>query len=634
VWDMIWSPAAGRLSALFWFRIWQRHTLVLLLSTTPDIDGIQQSGETGFPAVTVNLMSPGPDGIIGTGDDTTITTTATDSFGLYEFTNVPAGTYYVNFALPAGSTFSPIGTGNVLTANSNVNPATGNTGLIPVTATTEYGIANAGLYQQFISINDVTITRPHSGLAPMTFTVTLSPVNLNVTDVPYATADGTATVANNDYLPTSGTLVFPVGVTSETITVQAVGNLIIENNVAFTVNLTAPPDYIPAKIVGTGTILDSNFPVATVSGPPAQTRSATVALVYPFVISLSATAPFTVSVPYTTMDQSAVANVDYVPAIGTAVFGPGTTTLTIDVSVNPGVNPELDKTFLFELTTPPAPITEVVGTPSQATGTILTNVLPGVNAVAGQVTESLTGLAYLPFNVDVNAPLTSGFSVSYATSNGTAIAGTDYQAESGTLSFGPGRIQQTVYVPVFRQFIQQQQKTLSFTISNPSTSINLITPVVTGTINYVTLSALPFSAAKRVVYTDALNQRVTVSMQGVGSGNVVFLGTASNATNAYEVVVNNTNAASSVTMKVARGGQTSLTKFDYLLSRWDHQRQVDQHRWIGFCRRQRRGVEPGLCRRFDNYRRWRGFGSIADSEFQPGAEQQHHLGHSHHVSDG
>src|SRR5208282_712386 len=100
-----------------------------------------------------------------------------------------------------------------------------------------YDVANVGIYQQDISINDVTITRPHTGLAAMTFTVTLAPVNLAVTDVTYTTLDGTATVANGDYLPTSGTLVFPAGVTTQTITVDAVGNLKIENNVFYDVNI-------------------------------------------------------------------------------------------------------------------------------------------------------------------------------------------------------------------------------------------------------------------------------------------------------------------------------------------------------------------------------------------------------------
>jgi subtilase family serine protease len=522
-------------------------------------NGIQDHGETGVAGVTVTLKTAGADGIIGNGDDTTLQVTTTDSSGLYEFVGIGAGSYYVNFTLPSGSTFSPMGTGFIPIANSSVNPATGNTGLITVAANAEYKFANVGVYQQDITINDVTITRPHSGLAAMTFTVTLSPADLTGASVPFTTVDGSATVANGDYIANSGTLVFPAGVTTETITVEAVGNLKIENDVSYTVHITAPTSYVGLKTIGVGTIINSNFPVATVTGPAPQTRSSTVSLTYPFVIHLSAAAPFTVSVPYTTADQSATAGNDYQQVQGTAIFTAGTTTETIDVTVFAGTSRQLDKVFLFELSTPVAPVTEELGSPSSAPGTILTNAFPAVSAGGAEVSESLTGLAYLPFAVNVAPSLTSGFTVNYTTSDGTAIAGKDYQAESGTLTFGPGQIQQIVYVPVYSQFIPQQQKTLDFTISNPSSTIDVIDPVVTGTIDYLNLTALPFSTAHRAVYTDALGQRVTVSMRGVGSGDVVFLGNSSTATNAYELMINGTNTASSVTVSVARGGQTSLT---------------------------------------------------------------------------
>ncbi len=527
-----------------------------------NIDGIQESGEAGVSGVFVTLKTPGADGIIGDGDDLTVETTTTDAFGLYEFTNVPTGSYYVNFSTSNNLAFSPVGNGTIAAANSVVNPLTGNSGLINVTSTTEDQLVTAGTYQQTISIDDVSVLRPHSGVAPMVFTVTLAPVNINVTDVAYTTEDGTATVANNDYIPTSGILVFPIGITKETITVDAVGNLTIENTVSFNVVLSPPVGYTQVQpIGGIGTIVNTNFPVATVATPPAQTRSATQELLYPFVISLSAAAPFDLMVPYTTVDQSAVQSVDYIQTVDTTgvVFPAGTTTETINVPVLPGTNRQLDKTFQFQLTTPTFADSVTLGTPAVATGTILTNALPAVSPVAGEVTESLTGLAYLPFEVQVTPSLSSQITVQYATSDGSAIAGKDYQAESGTLTFIPGRIEQTVYVPVYRQFIAAQDKTLNFTLSNQTSTVLLIDPVVTGTIHYVSLAALPFSESQRAIYTDSLNQRVTVSMKGLGSGDVIFLGSVSSATNAYEIVVDNTNADSSLTVSVARGQQTSLT---------------------------------------------------------------------------
>jgi len=174
------------------------------------------------------------------------------------------------------------------------------------------------------------------------------------------------------------------------------------------------------------------------------------------------------------------------------------------------------------------------------------------------VTESLTGTALLPFNVDVAPSLTSPLTVSYTTADGTAVAGVDYTASSGTLTFTPGRVQQTVYVPVFRQFLSATTKTLSFTISNPSAAIDLVSPTVTGTITYLPVTTLDFDKSKKAVYTDNLGQRVTVSLSGAGSGDVVFLGTDPVATNAFEMSLTGTTAASNLAVSVSGGGQTTV----------------------------------------------------------------------------
>ncbi len=63
----------------------------------------QDEGETGIPGVTVTLTGPGPDGQLGTPDDTTQTTT-TDNNGIYGFTNLPPANYRVTTTTPTGLT--------------------------------------------------------------------------------------------------------------------------------------------------------------------------------------------------------------------------------------------------------------------------------------------------------------------------------------------------------------------------------------------------------------------------------------------------------------------------------------------------------------------------------------------------
>lgn len=58
--------------------------------------------------------------------------------------------------------------------------------------------------------------------------------------------------------------------------------------------------------------------------------------------------------------------------------------------------------------------------------------------------------------------------VNYATSNGTATAGSDYTATSGTLTFNPGQTSRTFTVPIIDDSLNEVDETVNLTLSNPS----------------------------------------------------------------------------------------------------------------------------------------------------------------------
>ncbi|BAY07168.1 SdrD B-like domain-containing protein [Calothrix sp. NIES-2098] len=76
-------------------------------------NGIQDTGESGVPNVPITLTLPGNDGILGTPDDTTQTTT-TNGNGIYNFTNLPPSNYRVAIA-------PPFNLPQITTGNSQVN---------------------------------------------------------------------------------------------------------------------------------------------------------------------------------------------------------------------------------------------------------------------------------------------------------------------------------------------------------------------------------------------------------------------------------------------------------------------------------------------------------------------------------
>jgi hypothetical protein len=126
-----------------------------------------------------------------------------------------------------------------------------------------FGMGAYKLWAQFgpvpqptVSINNVALLNGTSGTTAFTFTVTLSAASINPVTVQYATADGTATAADGDYTPASGTLTFAPGQTQQKTTVQVNGDAVAEPNETFTVNLTSATGAVLGSSSGTGTIED------------------------------------------------------------------------------------------------------------------------------------------------------------------------------------------------------------------------------------------------------------------------------------------------------------------------------------------------------------------------------------------
>jgi Calx-beta domain-containing protein len=62
----------------------------------------------------------------------------------------------------------------------------------------------------------------------------------------------------------------------------------------------------------------------------------------------------------------------------------------------------------------------------------------------------------------------SGVGVSYATSNGTATAGSDYTATAGTLTFAVNQTTKTFTIPVTNDTLVEGSETVNLTLSNPT----------------------------------------------------------------------------------------------------------------------------------------------------------------------
>jgi chitinase len=83
----------------------------------------------------------------------------------------------------------------------------------------------------------------------------------------------------------------------------------------------------------------------------------------------------------------------------------------------------------------------------------------------------------------LSAASTQPVTVHFATADGTAVAGKDYVAQSGTVTFAPGQTQATINVTVLADPLAAADLNFSLDLSNPLNGVLSGTGPATGTIH-------------------------------------------------------------------------------------------------------------------------------------------------------
>jgi CSLREA domain-containing protein len=189
-----------------------------------------------------------------------------------------------------------------------------------------------------------------------------------------------------------------------------------------------------------------------------------------FTVTLNTVNHVPVTVQYDTDPggaNPATEDVDYTATSGTLTFAPdGPLTQTISVPVLGDTLDEFDETFIVTLSSP----TNATIADNQGIGTILDNddmtALLSIDDVT--ITEGDSGEVNAVFTVTMSTGSGKTVTVQYATADGTATAGSDYTATSGTLTFSPGEaLTQTISVPVIVDWLCEDDETFTVTLSNP-----------------------------------------------------------------------------------------------------------------------------------------------------------------------
>ena len=376
-----------------------------------------------------------------------------------------------------------------------------------------------------------------------TFTVTLSASPGAAVVVDYTTAAGTAT-AGSDFTETTGTLTFAAGVTgddlSQTFTVPVLTDSLVEGSESFTATLSAnassplPTGFSLGTATATATIGAAGSATVSISGGGNVNEGDDAT----FTVTLSGSPGAAVVVDYATAAGTATAGSDFTTTSGTLTFAANTTDLTqtFTVPVLDDAQVEGSESFTATLSanaSNPLPTGFNLGT-ATATATI---------GAAGSATVSISGGGNVnegdnaTFTVTLSGSPGAAVVVDYATAAGTATAGSDFTATTGTLTFAANTtdLTQTFTVPVLDD--AQVEGSESFTAN---LSANASTPLPTGfSLGTATATATITAAGS-----------ATVSISGGGNVNegddATFTVTLSGSPGAA-VVVDYTTAAGTAT---------------------------------------------------------------------------------------
>jgi hypothetical protein len=245
------------------------------------------------------------------------------------------------------------------------------------------------------------------------------------------------------------------------------------------------------------------------------------------------------TVQFSTSDGSALAGTDYTARTGFTVnFAAGVTQVDVTVDITNRTGVQASRAFSVALSNPSV---GTVGTPGTATVTINDTAPPPVP------TFSLSASSY-PVNEDAgpvtirvirSVATTGADTVQFSTSDGSAVAGTDYTARTGlTVNFAAGETQVDVTVDIANRAGVQASRTFDVALSNPSAG-TVGTP---GTATVTIADTSPVNSGQ-IAFSAAAYTFLPVSNQAVP--------------NTLSITLNRTNGtdgAASVSVSIAAGG--------------------------------------------------------------------------------
>ena len=413
-----------------------------------------------------------------------------------------------------------------------------------------------------VSIADTTVVEGDSGQTPAVFAVDLSGPSPATTVVSYQSFTGTAATPK-DFITTAGTVTFEPGEVSKTVTVMVVGETTKEKDETFSVRLSNPVNATIGDVMGLGIIDDddatprlnststsqkegtsspSSSPMTTTETMSTMTMTPTRSLLSDPTSTLeSPTAAPTVS-PTTSADTTmmtfAVAptngnsepmtvdyiivadpttttreGIDYVPVSGTITFpAESTEPILVQVPVVADRRHEKKQRVFLRLLNP---VEAVVGAEGQ--GDIEDDdPIPSISIADVTVGEASVGRVNAVLTVTLSNDSDDPVTVNFATLDGSAIGGTDFEAAAGVLTFLPGETSKVITLGIAPDTYAEGTELFSVVLSGPTNGTlvrSLATVTITPPVAWVSSTAVEFGTGSldNIAVADTGNGELTLS---------------------------------------------------------------------------------------------------------------------------
>lgn len=397
----------------------------------------------------------------------------------------------------------------------------------PVNAT----IADGGGFGEIInddpkpSITVTTPTQTEGDSGNTTFTVTVafaSPTELDGAFM-VSTVDSTA-VAGSDYqaLSTFSPLTIPASTGSMSFDLTVFGDTTVESDETFAIRISPAADEANFYLPGDAAYLD--YPVTILNDDSASVPAVSVSdqsitecdgptgnTTMTFTLSLSEPAPGPASVIATTIPGTALAIDDYEYHQTTVWFSTGETTRPFVVYTYCDDIPEANETFNVSLTSPNS-LTVADGT---GVGTLLdTDTGPAVS-ISDLTASECSGGGTFTANVTVNLSfgLTMDVDVDFETADITALAGSDYVAKTGTVTFGILETSKTIGIDIVCDNTVEPDETFA---------VNLTASTFSTIADSSATVTLEDDDSAPVVPAATVGDSITTECSGAGSTSITF----------------------------------------------------------------------------------------------------------------